>query len=68
MICYTVVTYVDGSHGRPFYVLVNEPDDLDELCDILQNSKSVQHYEILEDMRLYRDGAGLWTDEWIEEI
>jgi len=68
MICYTVIPYVDGQHGKSFHILLDDLDDIEQFCEILEGSDEVQYYEIYAHEQLYRDGSGKWEETNYEEL
>jgi len=51
MKCYTMMTWYDGEHSPPFYVLVEDDHALLHVLDIIANAPGiVEYYEVdLED-------------------
>ena len=46
MKCYCIMTYYDGSHESPFYLLVEDDAALLHALDVIKSSSEVESFEV----------------------
>ena len=58
MKCYTILTYEDGEHGEPFYILVEDDYALCHALGIIEESPGVDFFEVdMQDGRKFYEAV-----------
>jgi hypothetical protein len=56
MKCYTIITYFDGEHEPPFYILVEDDYALLHALNVIKTSKEIDYFEVdMEDGQEFYD-------------